>query len=216
MKKVLITVPTSPANPVIHKSLVAPLIKILRDGRYKCNLILPSHNPFENNLHHIIKDFLASDCDYWLNIDADNPPKNNPLDLVELDKDIIGLPTPVLHFDEPNKKKGESPVYLNAYKKVKGGYTQYTPQIGSQEVDAVGTGCILFARRVFEHKDMQKGCFTRKLYPDGRVEKGNDISFCERAKKAGFKIWANFDYQCMHFNRVELSEMMRAFKNMYE
>jgi hypothetical protein len=190
-------------------------VKLLSDGRYDTQLIVPTNNPYENNLHHIVVDFLKGGYDYWLNIDADNPPMNNPLDLVELDKDIIGCPTPVYHFTD--KVKNERPWYENAYKYVPkdDAYLEWPTKQGLQEVDAMGTGCILIARRVFDHPVMRQGAFTRKLYPDGTVNKGNDLSFCERAKDVGFKIWAHYDYRCQHFNELEMHEVIRAFHGVY-
>jgi hypothetical protein len=214
-KKVLISFPTSPARPYLHKGVVFASWKLLQDTRHITKLIIPSHNPFENNLHHIVKQFLEEDHDFWLSIDADNPPLKNPLDLIELNRDIIGLPTPVIHFDR--NKLGERPVYFNAYKyiKEKDAYTEWPDRKGLQKVDAIGTGCFLIARRVFLHSDMQKGPFTRVLNEDGTVERGNDIAFSERTKKAGFEIYAHFDYPCQHFNEVEVNEMIEqwmAFK----
>lgn len=215
--KILVSIPTSPANPYIHKHVLRTALRLVQDKRYETVIMTPSHNPFENNLHHILNDFMDGDYDYWLNIDADNPPINNPLDLVEYDKDIIGLPTPVWHFDDANKPKGESPIYWNAYKSVpeKGAYTEWPIKEGIQRVDAVGTGCLLIARRVFENKEMRKAPFERELNEDGTVNKGNDISFCEKATKQGVEIWAHYGYPCLHFNELELNEVIKAFNNLY-
>lgn len=208
--KILVTVPTT---GYIHKHCVFALLELNKDPRVQ--VMLPTHNPFENNLHHIIKDFREGGYDWWLSFDADNPPFENPLEAIEYDKDIVGFPTPIVHIDK-NAKKGERPVYWNAYKKVEGGYTEWPDKYGLQKVDAIGTGCFLINKRVFEHPDMQKGAFTRKLYPDGRVEKGNDISFCERATEAGFEIYADYTKPCRHFKEIELNELVGAFKNLYE
>jgi hypothetical protein len=184
------------------------MLWLLKDGRYETTIIMPSHKPYENNLHHIVCDIVKGDWDFWLNIDADNPPMQNPLDLVELDKDIIGLPTPVWHFTD----NGERPVYWNGYDYVpeKNAYKEHNPKKGLQKVDAIGTGCFLVSRRVFDNKEMQKGAFTRKLYPNGTVEKGNDISFCERAREHGFKIYCHYNYPCLHFSELELNEVVKA------
>ncbi len=208
VKKVLISVPNT---GWIHKHCAFALLKLIQEKRHKTNIIMPTHNPFENNLHHIIKDFIDGDYDYWLSFDADNPPTRNPLDLVEMDRDIIGFPTPVIHHD--GKHSGDRPYYWNAYKYVpdKDAYAEWPEKKGLQKVDAIGTGCFLIARRVFLNEEMRKGPFVRKLHPDGRVERGNDISFCERASKQGFEIYAHFDYPCMHFNEIEITEMIKAF-----
>ena len=94
-------------------------------------------------------------------------------------------------------------------------YTEHQPAIGLQKVDAVGTGCVLFSRRVFEDKFMQQGCFHRKWNTDGTMNKGNDIAFCERARSCGFQIYAHFDYICDHFTELSLLEVIRAFHQMY-
>lgn len=213
MKKILITVPNL---HWIHKTVVNCLLKLQLDSRYRTTIMMPSNKPFENNLHHIIVDLLKGDWDYWLTIDADNPPQNNPLDLIQLDKDIIGFPTPIIHFSK--EYLGDAPVYLNAYDYVEeaGAYKPHSPMKDLQRVDAVGTGCVLFARRVFENPNMQNGCFTRKLNKDGTVNKGNDISFCERAREQGFEIWAHYDYYCSHINEVDTNEMQEQYGALFE
>ncbi len=158
---------------------------------------------------------MAGDCDFWLSIDADNPPEKNPLDLVELDKDIIGCPTPIWHY---TGKAGERPIYWNAYQydESTGAYREWPNREGLQKVDAVGTGCIMMSRRVFEDPEMRRGAFTRKLNADGTVDKGNDISFCERATEQGFEIWCHYDYPAGHMVEIELNEASRAFNSLGE
>jgi len=174
---------------------------------------MPSHKPFENNLHHIINDFMSSDYDFWLSMDADNPPINNPLDLVDLDLDIVGLPTPVWNTSGP---KGDSPVYWNAFRSDDDGYAYkaFPPKDGLHEVDAIGTGCFLISRRVFENPEMRKAPFQRVWNEDGTVEFGNDLAFCKRAKAQGFKIHAHFGYHCDHINQISLQEAVRTFGEM--
>jgi len=212
MTTVLVTVPNL---HWIHKLVVHRLLLLQREKRYKVTISLPSNKPFENNLHHIINDFMAGDWDFWLSFDADNPPEKNPLDLVKLDKDIIGCPTPIWHCEG---KAGERPIYWNAYQSdpSTGAYREWPIREGLQKVDAVGTGCILMSRRVFENPAMRTGAFTRKLNDDGTVDKGNDISFCERATEEGFEIWCHYDYPAGHMVEVDLNECSRAFKRLSE
>jgi hypothetical protein len=213
MKTVLVSIPNT---GYIHKLVSLITNRILVDQRYKSTIIYPTHNPYENNLHHIVNEFMAGEYDFWLNVDSDNPPMSNPLDLVTFDLDIIGLPTPVWHFTD--KVKGERPIYENGYKYVPeaGAYTEWPDKNGLQKVDAVGTGCVLYARRDFEHPEMRKAPFQRTYKTDGTVEKGNDIAFCERATKQGFSIFAHYDYRCMHFNDLELHEVARAMHGLYK
>jgi hypothetical protein len=210
-KRVLIAVPTSGK---IHKHVSFALLKLQMDTRYDIRIIQPTHSPSDNNRHHIFNDFLAGNEDYLLMIDSDNPPINNPLDLIELNKDVMGCPTPVWHFT--GQAKGERPIYENAYKYVpkEDAYTEWPDKVGLQKVDAVGTGCILIARRVLEHPGMRKGSNQRTLNSDGTVNKGGDIMFCETARQCGFEIFVHYNYRCLHFAELELHEVARAFAEM--
>jgi hypothetical protein len=209
--KVLVTIPNT---GYIHKLVSLATNKLIIDQDHRCKIIYPTHTPYENNLHHIVNDFMDGDCEFWLNIDSDNPPISNPLDLVKFNLDIIGLPTPVWHFT--GEKKGERPIYENVYRYVPSAdaYAEWNVKEGLQEVDAVGTGCVLYSRRVFEHPQMRKAPFQRIFNEDGTVERGNDIAFCERAKREGFRIFAHYDYRCNHFNDLELHEVGGAFHDM--
>ncbi len=213
MKKILVTFPTSPSHPYLHKGVVFVSWKLLSDKRFHITPIIPTHKPFENNLHHIVNDFRRGDYDFWLSIDADNPPLRNPLDLIEYNRDIIGCPTPVWHF---TGKKGERPIYYNAYDYIpsQDAYKEHLPRKGLQKVDAIGTGCFLIAKRVFLNKKLQEGAFQRMLYPDGTVNKGNDLSFSERARNEGFEIFTHYDYLCQHFTNLELNEVVQAFMSL--
>jgi len=178
---------------------------MLQDGRYKIRHDCPSHSPYVNNLAHCMKDFLKHDEEYWLSIDTDNPPINNPLDLVEYDLDLVGFPTPIWYNSVP----GDRPYYFNALDVKDDGYTPHTVCEGLQEIAAIGSGCFLVARRVIEKLKNQQP-FMRVWNQDGTVEVGGDYSFCRKVKKAGFKIWTHYDYPCHHFNELDLIEVIKA------
>jgi hypothetical protein len=199
----------------IHKLVVISVLRMMQDtNNCAVNFIFPTHIPYENNLHIILVDFLKGNYDFWINIDADNPPFKNPLELVHYDLPIIGLPTPVFHHTG-KEGPGERPVYWNAYKAVGDAYTEWPIKEGLQEVDAIGTGCFVLSKEVFEKEEMRKGPFLRKVLVSGVVEKGNDISFCERAKANGIKIYAHYDYPCRHFVELELTEVEGAYRNLF-
>jgi hypothetical protein len=212
-KSVLVSFPSDPGHPYYHKTVSNVMWKLAQDDRYNLTAIWPTHKPYEHNLHRIIKDFLKGDFDFWLNIDSDNPPLNNPLDLVDLNRDIIGLPTPVWHMID---KKGERPIYWNGYDYVEeeDAYREHMPRKGLQKVDAIGTGCFLLHKRVFLDKEMQKSPFMRTWLEDGIVYKGNDMSFCEKAKRRGFEIHCHYDYPCDHFSELSLNEISKAIQNL--
>lgn len=191
----------------LHKRVVFALLKLQQDPRV--TVILPTHTPYEHALNRVCKDLKEkyTDHDFWLNIDADNPPINNPLDLVDLNKDYIGLPTPVWH----DAVKGDQPYYYNALIKSGEGYKPATGE-GLFEVDATGSGCFLVHRRVIE--SVIRPWFMREYDEDGIVTKGHDYLFCEKVKKAGFKVWTHTGYPCEHYVETDLHSQIRAFSEM--
>lgn len=180
-------------------------MRLLGDSRCRVHVIMPTWNPYEHNLNKIVKTFLKGDFGFWLNIDADNPPLENPLDLVEFDRDVCGLPTPVWHDAVP----GDRPYYLNAVDEVEGGFRPHETCEGLREVDAIGSGCMLVSRRVLEGIDPP--WFVREYTPDGAsVSCGPDYYFCRQARAAGFQIWAHYSYPCEHYNELPLRAAIRS------
>lgn len=203
--KVLITVPNG--DGWVHKMVAFALLKMQADtAGCDVNIQQPTHQPYVNNLHKCRKTFLGGDWDYWLSMDADNPPRGrNPLELAHLGLDVVGCPTPVY----ANMKPGEDfPMYWNALDAVEDGWKPHYPQEGLREVDAIGSGCFMVSREVME---AIKAPFMRVWNEEGIVEIGGDYAFCRRAKEKGFRVWAHFDYPCYHFNEVELGEASHAF-----
>ena len=208
-KSIYVTVPNH--KGWIHKHTHFAICRILCDGRYKIRSDCPTHSPYVQNLHICMHDFLNGGEDFWISMDDDNPPQNNPLDLIQLDLDLIGLPTPVWHNSTP----GDRPYYLNALdSRGEDGYAPHEPCDGLQEVDCIGSGCFVVKREVMMALQDQQP-FMRQWRQDGLVERGGDFSFCEKVKAKGFKIWAHYDYLCHHFNEVDLLEVIKAFWNLY-
>jgi len=204
--RVYVTCPNGSGN--IHKLVHFAICRILSDSRHQIRHDCPTHSPYVNNLHRCMNDFLDGGEDYWLSMDDDNPPTRNPLDLIDLDLDIIGLPTPVWH----SAKLGDRPFYFNALREVPEGFKPLDPSEwqGLQEVDAIGSGSFLVSRRVIESlRDQQP--FARRWNTDGTVDVGCDFAFCQRARAAGWRIWAHFDYLCEHIQTLPLLEVIRSF-----
>lgn len=212
---VLISVPNM---SWVHKWVTTILLQIVQEElfkrKFRGHIILPTIKPLENCQHMIVMEILNQKYDYWINIDADNPPMKNPLDLILFDKSIIGCPTPVWYYDA--KKHGDRPIYWTGYDSVGDEYGEHKTKEGLQRVDAISGGCFCIARRVFEHPDMQNGCFARKVDSNGIVIKGNDISFSERAREAGFELYVHYGCPCRHFSEVELVEVSQAYQGVIE
>ena len=195
----------------IHKRVSMVLLRLLTERRHQTTIIQPTWRPYEHGLNRVVKDMceVYTDCDFWLNIDADNPPVNNPLDLVEFDRDVLCLPTPVWCDQTP----GDQPYYYNMLDEHEDGWRPATRQ-GLVEVDAVGSGCMLVHRRVLEMLD--KPLFEREYDADGLVVRGHDYLFCQKAKEFGFRIWAHTGYPCEHYVETDLHSQITAFHEMKE
>lgn len=203
--KVLLSLPhlgtSSTANSAAVDALMIP------DDRVQLHVIRPTAVPVENNLNQVIKKFLAGEWDFWINLDADQSPLKNPIDLVFLDKDIIGLPTPAF---KSVTEEGKSPFYWAVYswneeQQAHQPYRFRSEAGPLQQVDAVGAGCWVVARRVLE---AIKQPMLRRYDEHGVVTMGGDLSFCTKAREAGFKVYAHYEYPCRHFKTIDLYEVM--------
>lgn len=190
-KKIYVTIPNTWE---IHPSLHFYLRELEDDPRYEVKTRMPARKTIDNNRNLIVKEFLETDFDYLLMIDSDIVPTRNILDLVELDKDIIGGPCPQWH---------ENDMYWVVMNEVKDGYKQVVVEKrdGLKQVDAIGSGCMLISRRVLKKI---KAPFERKWSKDGVQELGLDFYFCKKAKDLGFEVWIDWNYPCSHWVKLDL------------
>jgi hypothetical protein len=83
-----------------------------------------------------------------------------------------------------------------------------------QEVDAVGSGCILFNRAVVEGVRAKHGPpFVRTYDEDGLVEYGPDFYFCQRAKRLGYSVACDTRCPCDHFVEIPMFTATQRFGN---
>jgi hypothetical protein len=129
--------------------------------------------------------FLKTDADFLLFLDSDMvPPADMLVRLTECDKDIVSaLAFRRVPGYEPCIFKGEE--FYRDYPK------------GLIEVDGTGMACTLIKRKVFE-KTPQPWFFPGK--------KGEDLSFCDRVKEAGFKIFCDTTLICGHVSSFVVEE----------
>jgi len=194
----------------IRAELVLLLTKWIRESPYNLYLRLPAKKPIMNNRNDIVKDFLSKDFDYLMMLDCDIIPPSDFLTLVDYDKDIIGG----LCFCCKNQKGRDVIIPLALDKKPTGKKDvkwKYRPVKlegceGLVEVDAVGTGAIIIARRVLEHPKM-KPAFVDYYDKEGLRIEGLDLSFCRRAKELGFKVYTHTSFPCSHWTEMDLMQI---------
>lgn len=186
----------------IHHSVVGVLCQILQNNtKYKIDTLISSMKGIGEHRNVIAKEFLKSDYEYLLMIDSDNPPPNNVLELIELDKDIIGLPTPI----NMNKDGKNNLVWNVLYKTEDGMIQEPIEGSGLEKVDAIGTGCVLIRRNVLEEIEHP---FTTIRNADDLRTTGTDIAFCNRATEAGFEIYTHWRYKCSHYKEINLLDLI--------
>ena len=181
----------------IRTDLAQVINVLIQQDSYRIHLTYPVAKPITNNRNTIVQKFLATDCDYLMMIDSDIVPPMNILNLIDFQKDIV---TPLMFV----KQKGMLiPLFLKRNKDGIYDADDYLTKTGLQEVDAVGTGCIVIRREVIEKI---KHPFENVYDEDGIKTLGNDYYFCQRAKKLGFKVWVHLDYVEGHHSIQDLRE----------
>jgi len=194
MPSVFLTVPNT---GWIHSSVHLCVASIIRNSECKIRHEAPQGRPEEYTYHKCMNSFLAGDEDFWCSIDSDNPPKRNPLELVNHELDFIGLPTPVVNSSPFSISWNVSPVRISSAN-------------GPQEVEFIGTGCFIVSRRLAEALANKKP-FSHVTDCNGVIQMSGDYSFCEKAREAGFKIHADFAYTCGHYKEFDISMIHSAF-----
>lgn len=175
-----------PNTGVVQSELALYLFKAAHFGLVH-DLFMPQEKPHDVARNVIVHHFLGTDCTHLLMIDSDVIPPDNITRMVG--HDICSA-------------------WVNAYKdghlmpvamdRVKDGWKQrQTLGAGPNEVDAVGTGCIMVRREVFEK--MPAPWFEFIKDERGMLKAGEDFSFCQKAKELGFSIQFDTNYRCVHY-----------------
>ena len=194
-KKVLIGVPSYSGQ--IPYQMVISLLKLHKTKQTAIQII--PRLRVDKARNHICLEAIKADVDYVLFLDDDNPiPPNTLTRFIQNDKDII-IP-PIL------QRGGEHKICLfkSYIKKLKNGkevtlynnLKEFNPdENGLMEVDAGGMGATLVKIKVIK-KLMDK--YDGRPFEFGKIEvdgktrlMSEDVEFCERAKKEGFKIFTD-------------------------
>ncbi len=183
----------------IRIELAAVLHDLPFQGKYDVYITYPNDKPISNNRNKIVQDFLAQkDYDYLLMIDDDIIPPKNILNLADFQKDVISAMTFMYQQNMVAplilKRDNQGTYTVAAFK----GYE------GLMEVDSVGSGCVMISRKCLE---AIKAPFNDIFDEDGVRKFGLDIAFGQRAKKAGFTLYAHLDYPCGHRVTMDIKDI---------
>ncbi len=85
---------------------------------------------------------------------------------------------------------------------------------GLVEVDATGTGCVLYKTDVF--RKIEQPWFEFSIGPDGKPV-GEDVNFCKKLKEKGYKIFVDCSINIGHLSTLEVNESTyRMYKMLNE
>ncbi len=156
----------------------------------------------------LVKLALEQGCTHIIMMDVDQIyPVDTLTRLLSHNKDIVGGKVHRRYppFD-PLMLKGDINSYENVMEWKKGELV---------EVDATGTGCLLFNMDVFRNMPAPWFKFRRKDNGDAD-DVGEDIGFCSDARKAGYKIYVDTGCKIGHLSWMVVSEethlMYKAMK----
>ncbi len=192
--KILLAIPTAGQ---LHWKLVPRIVEICKDPRVELRVSWGIGN--EANRNAITKYFLAGDYTHLLMIDSDQEPLSNPLDMLEHNRDVMSMPTP-LNLAYPGtglvwsvfdkNTDGDEPVIARG-----------TRGTGLEKVYAISTGCLLIKREVLERLNPP---FVPIRDKDDRRIVTQDIAFSMRCQNAGFEIWVDWDHPTRHYKETDL------------
>ena len=190
-----------PMTGWIRHELARSLIETSHDGRYSIEILFSKARPTPANYNKIVNRFLATEADYLLIMAADTSPYANPLDLVELDLDIVAMACPIW------RPGSTPPVVMNATPV--DGREMVDLDDGLIEVTQASASVMVVARRVLEHPDL-KNPFAYEYNDDGLAVVSDDIVFFRKARAAGFQIWVSLDHLCGHIKEIDVIGVANA------
>lgn len=197
----------------LHKILIDPEIRAKLDFSVKYYVGNErGGRPVSSNRNRIVRDRprpngIGSDL---MMIDQDVIPSFRLLEAAQQGLDIVVCPTPIWRPDDG----GDCPARIN----MNPAAPNKEMVLGSDTYDELfqgGTGAIYISNEVLEHPDM-RAPFQFMADEDGVVFRGEDYSFCDRARTAGFKIYSANALLCGHFSSINQLVVMRRFYEVME
>jgi len=150
----------------------------------------------------LVKQAIALGADYimWFDCDMKIPPDamDKMLKHMEDGKDIVTG----LYF---RRQPHYNPVLFKTLEEVDGkckhsNYDDY-PKDSVFEVEGCGFGCVMTRVSIFDDIALQEGNWFEPL-----CNAGEDIAFCLRAKRCGYKIWCDSSIKLGHCGHIVVTE----------
>lgn len=156
----------------------------------------------------MVEDFLASGADILWFLDSDVSPPVDVLDIVtEHSKKwiVAGAPYPIFVCPYDKLKPQVTIAVYNGTDGV-GLCPTKIPYEGTAFVDGLATGCLFIKRELFA--ELEKPYFEFKFDPQSRqLKEGEDLGFCFKVNKLGYKFFVDYGKICKHYKTVCLLEI---------
>jgi len=193
--KIFIAIPTT---GTIRTELALFLLHLDKD--YDTEVVFTFGGGISHNRNLLIEHFLQMDYEWFLFFDSDIMPPFNILEMTKNGKNICSG----VYYQWQEESKKLIPLVLQ----IKNNHYRVfdeTCETDVVEVDGVGAGCLLINRKVFEA--VEKPYFMFGYNDKGLCNLGEDLYFCEKAIKAGFKIFVDRKMICDHYKTVTLKDV---------
>ena len=156
--------------------------------KQRAAIYMPQLKPHDHCRNDIVLKFLGTGCGYLLMVDSDVVPPDNVTEMVSNNVDVCSA-----HVSTFN---GEV-IPVGMTKNTDGYHHDFRHSVpGLHKVDAVGTGCILIKRKVFDTLD--RPFFRFKYNQDGLLINGEDFDFSERVGEVYF----DARFKCQHYTTI--------------
>jgi len=156
-----------------------------------------SNGPIDEMRNAIVKDAFESNCTHLIMMDTDQvyDPKTIPR-LLSHNLPIVGCLVYRRYppFD-PLMLRGEMGKYQTVEEWDKDALV---------EVDATGTGCLLFDMEVF--RKMPAPWFRARREPETGKPIGEDIGFCSELRAAGYKVFVDTAVPAGHLSQMQITD----------
>lgn len=188
----------------IHAETLAWITRTLL-RHHDWGLEISRGHPIDSNRNSVVRKFMllpeAQKYEWLLFLDTDVVPPNGAAErLLSYGKKIVGGVCLIMGktgMPVPNVSKDISPGYVKAE---------------LMEVKGMGTGFMLIHREVLEAVGKSPFRFRYDKWGTASIC-GEDYDFCEKAVKAGYKIYADFGVQCEHYKTVGLLQLNRKLSS---
>ncbi len=199
--KVMVGVPLQ--QPQVDFRLAALLVNMASEQRVRMVTSFAIHQSPGHAINTLAKQAVDMGVDFLLAVSPETLPTKEPFGRCFSDLDVVGFPSPMIKATDD--ENGYT-IHYNTFHDVDDKLVPMAAYDGGLgRVDVIGFGCTLYAARVLR---VVKPLFLREFDEDGIATGDPGVSFCRRAREAGFKIWADYSRPCTNLQTIDVGMLI--------